>query len=52
MEKIFPVRKVSWQHRCREQIYGHQKVKGGGGINWEIGIDVLYTIDTMYKMDN
>ena len=34
--------------RCREQTYGHQggKVAGwgdGGGMNWEIGIDI-YTL--------
>ena len=36
------------RHRCREQMYGHQGGKvagGGGGMNWEIGID-------MYKMDD
>ena len=35
------------RHRCREQIYGHQGGKwwegGGGGMNWEIGIDI-YTL--------
>ena len=35
-------------HRCREQTYGHQGGKvgvwgGGGGMNWEIGID-MYTL--------
>ena len=34
--------------RCREQTYGHQGGKaggrgGGGGMNWEIGIDI-YTL--------
>ena len=33
-----------WRHRCREQTYGHQGGKvagwGGGGMNWEIGIDM------------
>ena len=31
------------RHRCREQTYGHQGGKeagGGGGMNWEIGIDM------------
>ena len=32
---------------CREQMYGHQGGKvgagGGGGMNWEIGIDI-YTL--------
>ena len=37
------------RHRCREQMYGHQGGKaaggwgGGGGMNWEIGIDI-YTL--------
>ena len=35
------------RHRCREQMYGQQrgKVAGGvgGGMNWEIGID-MYTV--------
>ena len=32
------------RHRCREQMYGHQRGKvgerGGGEMNWEIGIDI------------
>ena len=37
------------RHRHREQMYGHQggKAAGGGGggavMNWEIGMDMLYT---------
>ena len=37
------------RHRCREQSYGHQGGKaawgwrGGGVMNWEIGID-MYTL--------
>ena len=35
------------RHRCREQTYGHQGGKvarwRGGGMNWEIGIDI-YTL--------
>ena len=35
------------RHRCREQTYGHHGGKrvhgGGGGMNWEIGIDT-YTL--------
>ena len=37
------------RHRCRGQTYGHQGGKaggvgcGGGGMNWEIGIDI-YTL--------
>ena len=38
-------------HRCREQIYSYQGGKGGwdkmGDWDWHI-----YTIDTMYKIDN
>ena len=33
------------RHRCREQTYGHHGGEvavggGGGGMNWEIGIDI------------
>ena len=36
------------RRRCREKTYGHQGGKavgdgGGGGMNWEIGID-MYTL--------
>ena len=36
------------RHRCRGQTYGYQRGKamgegGGGGMNWEIGID-MYTL--------
>ena len=36
------------RHRCREQMYGHEggecsRGGGGGGMNWEIGID-MYTL--------
>ena len=35
------------RHRCREQTYGHKggkaRGRGGGGMNWEIGIDI-YTL--------
>ena len=37
------------RHRCREQMYGHQGGKagvGGGGMNWEIEIDI-YTLICM-----
>ena len=30
------------RHRRRKQMYEHQGGKGGGGMNWEIGID-MYT---------
>ena len=42
-------------HRCREQTYGHQGGKagvgdgGGGGMNWEIGIDI-YTLICMKQI--
>ena len=29
---------------------GERGKGGGGGMNWEIGIDILYT--NMYKIDN
>ena len=39
------------RHRCREQMYGHQGGKvagwgGGGGMNWEIGIDIYILMCT------
>ena len=40
------IRAVTLRHRCTEQTYGHQGGKsggGGGGMNWEIGID-MYTL--------
>ena len=35
-------------HRHRKQIYGYQKGKVEGRINWEIGINIY----TIYKIDN
>ena len=35
--------KQKQRHRRREQTYGCQGGKGGGGMNWEIGIDI-YTL--------
>ena len=36
--------KQKYRHRCRGQIYGHQRVGGrGSGRNWEIEID-MYTL--------
>jgi len=26
--------------RCRAQIHGHQSGERGGGVNWEVGIDI------------
>ena len=42
------------RHRCREQTYGHQGGKaagGGGGLNWEIGIDT-YTLICKKQITN
>ena len=44
------------RHRCREQMYGHQGGKqreggGGGGMNWETGID-MYTLMCIKLMTN
>ena len=45
------------RHRCREQTYGHQGGKvaggwrGGGMMNWEIGID-MYTVICIKLMTN
>ena len=30
-------------HRLREQTYGYRGKGGGGGIDWELGID-MYTL--------
>ena len=35
--------KQKQSQRCRKQTYGYQRGKGGGGINWETGIDI-YTL--------
>ena len=35
--------KQKQSYRCRKQIYGYRGVTAGGGINWEIGIDI-YTL--------
>ena len=43
-----------WRHRCREQTYGYhggKVAKGGGGMNWEIGID-MYTLICMKWITN
>ena len=37
---LFPKQKET--HRQRKQTYGYQGIRGGG-INWEIGIDI-YTL--------
>ena len=42
MDEILQLKETD---RCREQMYGHQAGKaeggsGGGGMNWEIGIDI------------
>ena len=44
------------RHRCREQTCGHQGWKvvggrGGGVMNWEIGID-MYTVMCIKWMTN
>ena len=42
-------------HRCTEQTYGHQGGKvegeGGGGMNWETGIDI-YTLICIKQITN
>ena len=43
--------KQKQRHRRREQMYGHQGEKGGGGMNWEIGID-MYTLMCIKLMPN
>ena len=44
------------RHRSREKTYGHQGGKaarggGGGGMNWEVGID-MYTLMCIKWMTN
>ena len=44
------------RHRCTEQTYGHQGgkavgMRGGGVMNWEIGID-MYTLICIKWMTN
>ena len=42
--------KQKQSHRCRKQTYGYQGVRGGG-INWEIGIDI-YTLLYIKQITN
>ena len=42
--------KQKWSYRCRKQTYGYQGVRGGG-INWEIGIDI-YTLLYIKQISN
>ena len=42
--------KQKQSHRCRKEIYGYQGVRGGG-INWEIGIDI-YTLLYIKQITN
>ena len=39
------------RHRCGEQTDAHQEVGGGGGMNWEIGIDI-YTLICIKQITN
>ena len=42
--------KVHQRHRCRKQTYGYHGGNGGEELeDWDWHI---YTIDTMYKIDN
>ena len=43
--------KQKWSHRCRKQTYGYQGGKAGGGINWEIVIDI-YTLLYIKQITN
>ena len=43
--------KQKQSHRCRKQTYGYQGGKGGGGINWETGIDI-YTLLYIKQITN
>ena len=42
--------KQKQSHRCRKQTYGYQGGTGGG-INWEIGIDI-YTLVYIKSITN
>ena len=33
-------KKQKQTHRLRKQTYGYQRGKVGGGINWEVGINI------------
>ena len=43
--------KQKYRHRCREQTYGYQGGKGGGGMNWDIRIDT-YTLLCIKQITN
>ena len=56
MVQMNPFAGQKWRHSCREQTYGHQGGKavggeGGGGMNWEIGIDI-YTLICIKQITN
>ena len=38
-------------HRHRKETYGYQGKKGGGGMNWEIWID-MYTLLYIKQITN
>ena len=43
--------KQELRHRCRDLTYEHGVRGEEGGINWETGIDIYTTIDTIYKIN-
>ena len=43
--------KQKQNHRCRKQTYAYQGGKEGGGINWEIGINI-YTLLYIKQISN
>ena len=43
--------KQKLRHRPREQMYGHQGGQGGGGMDWETGIDIC-TLLCMKQITN
>ena len=43
--------KQKQSYRCREQTYGYQGVRAGGGINWETG-NGIYTLLYIKQITN
>ena len=44
--------KAEMETEIENKQMGTKGERVGGGMSWEIVIDIIYTIDTMYETDN